>query len=84
MNYFLRTQWFLKTKPLNKFTKDSERTEEDMVEKETVVIFTATKARQLLKKGFQIVDIKPDKQDPEHKRTVFVFKNEDGLLADET
>lgn len=48
--------------------------------KETIVIFTASKARELLKKGFTLVDIKPDKKDEDGKRSVFVFKLEDGIL----
>ena len=51
-----------------------------MEEKKTVIIFTAKKARKLLKEGFILVDIKPDKTDFEGKRSVFVFKNEDGIL----
>lgn len=48
--------------------------------KETIVIFTASKARELLKNGFTLVDIKPDKKDEDGKRSVFVFKLEDGIL----
>lgn len=52
-----------------------------MKEKDTVIIFTAKKARALLKMGcYTLVDIKPDKTDPDGKRSVFVFKNEEGLL----
>lgn len=51
-----------------------------MEEKKTIVIFTAKKARKLLKEGFTLVDIKPDKTDFDGKRSVFVFKNEDGIL----
>lgn len=51
-----------------------------MKEKDTVIIFTAKKARALLKMGYTLVDIKPDKMDVDHKRSVFVFKNEEGLL----
>lgn len=50
------------------------------MDKKTICIFSAKKARELLKAGFQIMDIKPDKHDPDHKRTIFVFKNEDGLI----
>lgn len=50
------------------------------MEKKTITIFTANKARELLKAGYTIVDIKPDKSDPDSKRSVFVFKYEDGLL----
>ena len=47
--------------------------------KDTITIFTAKMARQLLKDGFCICDIKPDKLDSDGKRSIFVFKNEDGL-----
>lgn len=48
--------------------------------KEAITIFTASKARELLKDGrFTIIDIKPDKNDPDRKRSVFVFKNAEGL-----
>ena len=51
------------------------------MEKKAITIFTASKARELLKVGkFTLVDIKPDKTDPDGKRSVFVFKNEEGLL----
>ena len=50
-------------------------------EKKAITIFTASKARELLKDGrFTLIDIKPDKTDPDGKRSVFVFKNEEGLL----
>ena len=48
--------------------------------KETITIFTAKKARELLKTGkFALVDIKPDKTDADEKRSVFVFKYENGI-----
>ena len=48
--------------------------------KEIITIFTAKKARELLKVGkFTLVDIKPDKTDPDEKRSVFVFKYENGI-----
>ncbi len=50
------------------------------MERKAITIFTANKARELLKAGYTIIDIKPDKNDPEGKRSVFVFKNEEGLL----
>ena len=50
------------------------------MEKKTITIFTANKARELLKAGYTIVDIKPDKCDPDGKRSVFVFKYENGIL----
>lgn len=47
--------------------------------KERIVIFTAKLARNLLKDGFTIIDIKPDKTDPDNKRSVFIFKNENQI-----
>lgn len=48
--------------------------------KEVITVFTAKKARKLLKEGFTIVDIKPDKTDFDGKRTLFLFKYEDGIM----
>ena len=48
--------------------------------KDFVTVFTAQKARQLLKEGFVITDIKPGKTDDDHKRSIFIFRNEEGLL----
>jgi len=42
-----------------------------------ILIFTSRLARQLLKLGFTIVDIKPDKYDP--ARTVFAFREEGNI-----
>lgn len=42
--------------------------------RDSIVIFSATKARQLLRAGFQIIDIKPDYNDITHMRSVFVFR----------
>ena len=48
--------------------------------KKTITIFTAKKARELLKDGrFTLIDIKPDKTDPDGKRSVFIFKSENGI-----
>lgn len=53
----------------------------DSIEKKnTIVIFTAKTARKLLKDGFTLIDIKPDKNDPNGKRSVFIFRNDDNLL----
>lgn len=48
-------------------------------EKENLMVFTGQMARQLLRQGYTIVDVKPDKLDADGKRSVFVFKNEPGL-----
>ena len=51
-----------------------------IIMKETITIFTASKARELLKEGkFHLIDIKPDKTDPDRKRSVFIFKYENGI-----
>ena len=53
----------------------------DSIEKKnTIVILTAKTARKLLKDGFTLIDIKPDKNDPNGKRSVFIFRNDDNLL----
>lgn len=51
-----------------------------MTMKETVVIYTGKMARVLLREGFELVDIRPDKTDPERKRSVFIFKKDIALL----
>lgn len=78
--YFYELTKDLDNKEFANILQDTERKEEYMKEKETIVIFTAKKARILLKMGYTLVDIKPDKTDPDGKRSVFVFKNEDGIL----
>lgn len=50
------------------------------MKKEAVSIFKAYVARQLLKQGYQIIDIKPNNENSE--RSVFVFKNDDGLMEE--
>ena len=52
----------------------------NIMEKKAITIFTASTARKLLKDGHKLVDIKPDKTDPDGKRTVFVFKNENNIM----
>ncbi len=47
--------------------------------RKTIVIFTASKARELLKNGFVIVDIKPHHDDPTKKQSVFVFKYDEKI-----
>ena len=48
-------------------------------DRSTIVIFTSKLARNLLKDGFTIVDIKPDKTDEDNKRSVFIFRNENHI-----
>lgn len=48
--------------------------------KKAITIFTAKMARDLLKEGFTLIDIKPDKHDPDKKRSVFIFENDEKLL----
>ena len=48
-------------------------------ERKTIVIFTASKARELLKAGFQFIDIKPDRKDKTHMRSVFVFRYDERI-----
>lgn len=48
----------------------------------TKVIYSPSIARQLLHKGNQIIDIKPNKQNK--RETIFVFECTDKLLEDLT
>ena len=48
-------------------------------ERKTIIIFTASKARELLKAGFQIIDIKPDHKDKTHMRSVFIFRYDERI-----
>ncbi len=50
-----------------------------MYKSKDVMVFSADIARWLLKRGYTICDIKPDKFDPDRKKTVFVFKDEPGI-----
>ena len=50
------------------------------MKKKAITVFTAKRARELLHDGYTLVDIKPDKKDPDGKRSVFVFRIENGLL----
>ena len=47
---------------------------------ETKLVFTPKLAKKLLKKGYQIVDLKPNRDNSE--RTIFVFRNDAGLIED--
>ncbi len=51
----------------------------NITEKTSILVFTSQAARILLKDGYRIIDIKPDKLDPDGKRTIYVFKNDKGL-----
>lgn len=45
----------------------------------TKLIFTPLIARRLLKLGCRIVDIKPDKTDTTHKKTIFIFEDDENF-----
>ena len=53
-----------------------------MKDKQYINVFTAQAAKKLLQQGYTICDLKPDNQDPDRKRTIFVFKNEDGIMEE--
>ncbi len=46
--------------------------------KDTQIVYSAKLARELLKQRYQIVDIEPNRTNPE--RTVYFFLNENGLI----
>jgi hypothetical protein len=39
-----------------------------------IVIFNADTVKRLLERGYTIIDLKPDKKDPDSKKTLFIFK----------
>lgn len=49
------------------------------MERAEKVVYSPKVARELLRRGYQVVDIKPDKYDECHKASIFVFKNENEL-----
>lgn len=53
---------------------------EIMKNKEAITVFKPVIARKLLKDGYKLIDIRPDKTDFNKQRSLFVFKNEDGLM----
>lgn len=46
-------------------------------EKSKVIIFSGRIANELLRRGFQIVEVRPDKRNK--IRTVFIFNGEEGI-----
>ena len=46
------------------------------------IVYDARIAREPLRLGYTIIDIKPDKYDKDKKRTIFVFNNDEGLEKD--
>lgn len=50
------------------------------MEKDSVLVFNPKIARGLIKKGFNIVDIKPFKEDA--NRTIFVFERTEEILKE--
>ncbi|HHV73425.1 MAG TPA: hypothetical protein GXX41_02005 [Thermoanaerobacterium sp.] len=48
------------------------------MQKENIIIFSPALARKLIKMGFQIIDIKPDKINP--VKSVFVFKRNQAIV----
>ena len=50
------------------------------MEKDTVVVYHPAAARHLLKLGYKLVDIKPDREDDSKQRSVFIFERTDELI----
>lgn len=48
--------------------------------KEAVVVFAAWKARELIRRGYHVIDIKPDRDDPTGARTLFLFDKTDEIM----
>lgn len=59
-----------------KFKRGSKKVNNELVK----LIYTGRAARGLLRLGYEIIDVKPDKNNPE--RTVFIFRDVPGLKDD--
>lgn len=53
-----------------------------MYSESDLMVFTPDLARKLLRKGYTICDIKPDRLDLDHKRSIFIFKDAEGIRDD--
>ncbi len=51
-----------------------------MKEKDSILVFNPKIARSLIKAGYQVIDIKPYKENTD--KTIFVFKRSDELLKE--
>lgn len=49
------------------------------MDKEYISIFKVARVRKLIKMGFIVKDIKPDKKEPEKERSIFIFENTEQL-----
>ena len=57
----------------NVFTKETgEETKGKVIRKSQI-------ARQLLQRGAKMIDLKPDRNDPDRKRSVFVFEDDENF-----
>ena len=54
----------------NVFAKETDDVKGKVIRKSQI-------ARQLLHRGAKMIDVKPDRNDPDHKRSVFVFEDTD-------
>ena len=52
------------------------------MDKEYISVFKPKRVRRLLRMGNHIYDIKPDKNEPETERSIFVFENTEKLQKD--
>lgn len=76
--YSLYSQWMAVVKKIidkinNHKTKENRR----MIATNEKLIFSPQVAKYLLNRKFQIIDIKPDRND--RNKTLFIFKNDDKL-----
>lgn len=49
------------------------------MDKEYISVFKVARVRKLIKMGFVVKDIKPDKKEPEKERSIFIFENTEQL-----
>lgn len=50
--------------------------------KEYISIFKPQRARKLIRLGYVVRDIKPDKKEPEKEKSIFIFENTEEIQKD--
>lgn len=69
-------------KQINEEIKETYSVIKDNTPKDSIIIVNPKIARNLIKKGHEVIDIKPNKKDKYRKRSVYVFKLDDTIEED--
>lgn len=50
--------------------------------KEYISVFKVARVRKLIRLGYVVKDIKPDKKEPEKEKSIFIFENTEEIQKD--